>query len=57
MNALRQSRWDIWIVSPFTGDRKELIASYSNRGHAVARIRGLMRRARASEMTYALREG
>lgn len=49
--------WEIWIVSPFTGDRKELVGSYSNRGHAISALRGFMRRAIASELTYALRRG
>lgn len=51
--------WEIWIISPFTGDRKELVASYSNRGHAVARIKGLRRSAWAacSEMCYSMRRG
>ena len=51
--------WNIWTTSPHTGDRRELIASYSNRGHAVAAIRGLRRRSwlAASEMQYALVRG
>ncbi len=50
--------WRIWTVSPFTGDCKEMIAEYANRGHAVRKIEGLRRaawRAR-SEMQYALRD-
>ena len=36
--------YEIWEVSPFTGDRKLLVAEYSNHGHAVAKIRGLVNR-------------
>ena len=49
--------WEIWLVSVHTGDRKELVASYSNRGHAIAKLRGLMHQTIASEMTYAIRQG
>ena len=51
--------WEIWTISPHTGDRKECICTYSNRGHAVAALRGLIRRAwlAASEMQYTLRRG
>lgn len=51
--------WNIWTVAPHTGDLRELVASYSNRGHAVAALRGYVRRAwrAASEMQYVLRRG
>lgn len=49
--------WDIWIVSPFTGNPYMMVDSYSNRGHAVARIRGLRRAAQCSEVQYSLRRG
>ena len=51
--------WTIWTVSPFTGDRKDCIASYSNRGNAIARIRGLRRQSwlASSEMEYSLQRG
>jgi len=51
------TRWTIWITSTYTGDVRELVAEYSNRGHAVAKLRGLRRRAHAaaSEIQYALR--
>lgn len=51
--------WEIWLTAPHTGDLRELIASYDNRGHAVARLRGLRRLAwlAASEVNYTLRRG
>lgn len=52
-------RWEIWTLKPHTGDRHSCIATYNNRGHAVARLRGLRRRAwlAGSEMQYGLRDG
>jgi hypothetical protein len=50
-------RWEIWICSPFTGDPKLLVDSFSNRGHAVSRLRGLIRKAWQSETVYSLRRG
>lgn len=35
--------WNVWLLKAMTGDRLELVASYSNRGHAVAKLRGLQR--------------
>jgi hypothetical protein len=52
--------WTIWTVKPCTGDKADCIARYSNKGHAIARLRGLRRAAwlAGSEMQYALqREG
>ena len=51
--------WEVWIVSTHTGDRKELVTTYSNRGHAIARLRGLRRAAwrAASEACYAIQRG
>lgn len=48
-----------WIVSlkPHTGDVAEYLYSYSNRGHAIARLRGLRRHARASKMEFSIRKG
>ena len=52
-------RWLIWTTKPHTGDLAYVVKEYSNRGHAVAAIRGLRRRAwlAASEINYALRRG
>lgn len=52
-------RWTIWTVKHWTGDLADMVGDYSNRGHAVARIRGLRRRAwlAGSEMQYAMRRG
>lgn len=47
--------WNVWLLKTHTHDPYELIASYSNRGHAIAKLRGLMRRAQASELTYGIR--
>ena len=51
--------WTIWTMKPATGDRCDCIAFYSNRGHALARLRGLRRRAwlAGSEMQYMLQRG
>lgn len=50
--------YTIWTVKPHTGDLAYLVAEYSNRGHAVAKLRGLRRVAwsAASEMEYTLRK-
>jgi len=47
-------RYEIWTVNPVTGALGRLVASYNNRGHAIARLRGLRRAARCSEVEYAL---
>jgi hypothetical protein len=51
--------WIIWTVKVWTGDLHDPIYTYSNRGHAVAKLRSLRRRAwlAGSEMEYTLREG
>ena len=51
--------WNVWTTATHTGDLRELVASYGNRGHAVARLRGLRRAAwrACSEINYALRRG
>ena len=51
--------WNVWVVSPHTGDCKYIVAQYNNRGHAIAKLRGLNRAAwrAASEMQYAIRKG
>lgn len=50
--------YTIWTVKPHTGDKADCIARYSNKGHAIARLKGLRRQAWAagSEMQYALQE-
>jgi hypothetical protein len=52
-------RWTIWTVKPHTGDRCDVVDEYENRGHAVARLRGLIRASwkAGSEMQYTLRDG
>ena len=49
-------RYTIWTTKPYTGDKADCIAEYSNKGHALAKLRGLRRRAwaAASEMQYAI---
>ena len=51
--------WTIWTVKPWSGDVCEVVAQYENRGHAVARIKGLRRQAwlAGSEMQYSLVKG
>ena len=50
--------YEIWTLAPHTGDKRELVNTYFNRGHAVAKLRGLRRKAwlYRSEMAYALVE-
>jgi hypothetical protein len=47
-------QWNIWAVKPWSGDRDYIVASYYNRGHAIARLGGLRRAAwrAASEAEY-----
>jgi hypothetical protein len=49
--------WYIVVLKTYTGDVSYYVATYHNRGQAVARLRGLMRSARTSELRYALRRG
>ena len=35
--------WEVGLCSELTGDWKETVATYSNRGHAIARYRGMLR--------------
>ena len=48
--------WTIWTVKPYTVSKADCIARYSNKGHALARLRGLRRAAwlASSEMRYIL---
>ena len=50
--------WTIWTRKQYTGDLLDPIETYSNRGHAVAALRGLERRSwqAGSEIQYALRK-
>lgn len=51
--------WNIYLVSPHTGDKKELLYQYANKGHALKKIQGLRRKAwlASSETTYSLVDG
>ena len=51
--------WTIWTVKPHSGDLADCVAIYHNRGHAIAKLRGLNRASwrAGSEMTYAIRRG
>lgn len=51
--------WDIWVVSPHTGSKQYVVETYYNRGHALARLRGLLRAAwrAGSEMEYVISRG
>lgn len=42
----RKGEWYVGYRSSLTGDWKETVDSYTNRGHAVARYNGMMRQAR-----------
>lgn len=49
--------WSIYITATHTGDLRDCVGTYSNRGHAVAALRGFRRRAwlAGSEVNYTLR--
>ena len=49
--------WNIVLLKTHTNDIAEYVGAYSNRGHAIARLRGLMRRAIRPELRYAIRRG
>lgn len=51
--------WTIWTTKTWTGDLHDCIVTYHNRGHALAKLRGLRRRAwlARSEMQYTIRKG
>lgn len=55
-------RYIIWTIG-LSGDRRDMVAEYSNRGHAMARLRGLRRRAwlaaldGAAPLTYTIQKG
>lgn len=42
--GLPGARWEIWLVSSLTGNGINPVATYDNRGHAIARLRGLTSR-------------
>jgi len=52
-------KWLVVMLKTYTDDVAEYVAEYSNRGHAIARYRGLCRRAwlARSEVRYAIRRG
>lgn len=51
--------WNVVTLAKHTGDVRDYLFSYSNRGHALAKLRGLERRAYAAgkEIRYAIRRG
>ncbi|MGH8651532.1 MAG: hypothetical protein ACREYE_04825 [Gammaproteobacteria bacterium] len=54
---MKTKTWHVVILKTYVDDVAEYLATYSNRGQALAKLRGLMRRAKASEMRYAMRRG
>lgn len=52
------SQYSIWTTKPHTGDKANCIAIYHNRGHAVAKLKGLRRKAwrAGSEMQYVIQK-
>ncbi len=52
------SEYTIWTLKTWTGDKADCLARYSNRGHALAKLRGLRRASwrAASETQYALQD-
>ena len=51
--------WHVVLLATHTGDVRERLYSYSNRGHAVSKYRGLTKRSwlAASEIQYGIRKG
>ena len=47
--------WHVVILKTWVDDVAEYVQSYSNRGQAISKLRGLMRKAKASEIRYAIR--
>jgi hypothetical protein len=47
--------WTIWTTAQQTGDVRECVATYANRGHAVSRLRGLRRRSGCTGVWYVIR--
>jgi len=45
-------RYEIWTLSPGASALGRRVAHYGNRGHAIAKLRGLRRAARCSEVVY-----
>jgi len=43
-------RYEIWTFNPKTGAMGRRVARYGNRGHAIAKLRGLRRAARRLEV-------
>ena len=48
--------WHVVRLKTWTGDISEYVGTYANKGHALARLKGLWRRQMAHER-YALRKG
>jgi hypothetical protein len=50
--------YTIWTTAPHTGDLRDALMQYTNRGHALAKLRGLRRAAwrAGSEINYTLRD-
>lgn len=55
----RKCSWEIWIMSWDGCNKWEMVGHYANRGHAVARLRGLRRRSwlAGSEINYSMERG
>jgi hypothetical protein len=51
--------WNVVILSQYTGDIKEYIDTYSNRGHAIAKLKKLVRDAwvEGKNIRYSIRDG
>ena len=56
-NSVPTPRWCIYRTATWTGDLRDMVAEYSNRGHTVAALRGFIKRAwkAGSETNYVLR--
>ena len=48
--------WTIWTMKPWTGDKADCLYYYTNKGHAMAKLKGLRRAAwkAGSEVQYLL---
>jgi hypothetical protein len=48
MKTTSTKDYTIWTVKPYSGDKADCIARYSNKGHALAKLRGLRRKSWAA---------
>lgn len=49
--------WHVVLLHTHFNDVQEYLFEYYNRGHAIAKLKGLMKKAQASELRYGIRKG